>query len=170
MKTISAFFVPAFCFAQGLHFTETPSVRRFIDGAIEWSASISCADPALLLGSRVVFSLDGNLDGVGDTAVFATGLSSTALSPADCEGDYLSVRRLFFPSTPAVLRAELRSARAGSAGTLDSVTDVHSVLSGEIGSLLSLRRFCARPKNGEPEWVEVRNVSSVMAMLTKVRV
>jgi hypothetical protein len=168
MKTISAFFVPAVCLAQGLHFEGAPSVRRFADGSIEWSASITCEDPSLLLGSHVEFSLDGNADGVGDTAALSTALSSASLSPADCEGERLSIRRGFFPQFPAVLRAELFTARAGT-GSPDSLTDVHALLTGEIGSLLSLRRFCARPRDGEPEWIEVRNVSTVAISLAKVR-
>jgi hypothetical protein len=170
MKPISAFFAATLValvvsppHAEGPRFVEGPTVRRFSDGAIEWSASISCANPADLLGAKVVFSLDKNLDGMGDTAVV------TGLSPADCEDDRLPLHRAFFFSTPAVLRAEVQ-ARAGGSGNSDSVTDVRSILSGEVGSLLLLRTFCARPKNGEPEWIEIRNISDVTVSLEKVKV
>jgi hypothetical protein len=42
-------------------------------------------------------------------------------------------------------------------------------LTGEAGSLLTLRRFCARPRNGEPEWIEVRNVSALPVSLANAR-
>ena len=181
MKTRSAFFVPAFLtaaflaipvgHAQGLRFNGVPEARRFTDGTVEWAASVSCAEPALLLGARVAFSLDTDLEGGGDTA--GTPLAPSWLSPADCEGSTLPLRRGFSPGPPAVLRAELRTqmpaTRAGVSVSVDSVTDVHTLLMGEPGSLLSLPRFCARPKNGEPDWIEVRNVSRVPVALGKVR-
>jgi hypothetical protein len=166
MKNIRAFFASVLCGlvalagAQGLRFSQPPSAKRFSDGALEWSASVSCADPSLLLGARVVFSLRS---GLGEpSGPDAPSPPSLALSPAGCEGDRLPLRRAFFPGTPAVLRAELTDGG-------DSVTDVHSLLTGEAGSLLSLRRFCARPRNGEPEWIEVRNVSALPVSLSKVR-
>jgi hypothetical protein len=178
MKTIGAFFMAA-CIglsgfpppatAQGLRFVDPPSVRRFPDGALEWSGRVSCAEPALLLGARITFSLDSTLglstEGPGSAGVFA----SMALSPADCEDGLLAVHRGFFPSTPAVLRAELRRTRAGDGSLPDSVADVHSVPTGEAGALLAIRRFCARPKNGEPEWIEIRNVSTVAVSLAQAR-
>lgn len=164
MKPIRAFFmsllcVPAAVAAEGLRFLEPPAARRFADGALEWSASVSCAEPALLLGARIVFSLQAGLEeGEADAAVPAP----LALSPAGCEDDRLPVRRTFLAGAPAVLRAAL------STGA-DSVTDIHSLLTGDAGSLLALRRFCARPRNGEPEWIEVRNVAAVPVSLAKAR-
>jgi len=51
-----------------------------------------------------------------------------------------------------------------------TVSDSQTTFVGSIGSVLSMRRFCARPSNGEPEWIEIRNASSLPVTLTKVRV
>src|SRR5690606_9707553 len=62
----------------------------------------------------------------------------------------------------AVLRADLITAA-------DSIAARHDVFTGGAGALLRLARFCARPRNGEPEWIEVRNVSSRPVALASVR-
>jgi|GEM_PF-2715053 len=181
MKTLSAFFIafaglasfflPCSLQAQTPRFVGTPVIERFGSGGLEWTASVSCADPVALLGSRIVYSFDADLDGVGDTSgVYASSIAATSLSPGDCVNGVLPVRRSFVlssPSTalPAVLRAELWLARTPG----DSLADSYSLLTGPPGSLLSLRTFCASPKNGEPEWVEIRNVSTVTVSLNRVR-
>jgi hypothetical protein len=142
-------------------FVFPPVLERFPDGAIEWSARVSCAEPSALLGARVDFDFDFDLDGRGDTA------ASSALSPADCEEGMLSVRRGFFPPRAAVLRARLRS--PAREDRPDSVLDAHSLLTAGIGAPLSLHRFCARPQSGEPEWIELRNISIVPVSLAKVK-
>lgn len=189
MKTPSAFFagfaaslpsflLPSALFAQGPRFVSPPVIERFGSGGLEWSASVSCADPVALLGSRIAYSFDADLDGVGDTSgpyasppYLNTG-ASTSLSPGDCVDGVLPIRRSFVlalpaaaAAPPAVLRAELWLARTPE----DSLAESHSLLTGPPGSLLSLRTFCARPRNGEPEWVEIKNVSSVTVSLSRVR-
>lgn len=137
-------------------FAGEPFLERFAGGALEVSASVDCPDPVALAGARVDFGLDFDLDGVYEPA------GSSALYPGDCEGGALAVRRGLFPRGAAPLRLELRDAA-------DSLRDAREAFAGEAGSLLALHRFCARPRDGEPEWVEIANVSSGRVSLDKIR-
>jgi hypothetical protein len=181
MKIFSAFFVLAFAVSAtfpGPRFLGPPVLERLPGGALEWSTHVSCDDPVALLGAHIVFESDGDLDGVGDTVADSGIVRAlrfpTALSPADCNDASIEVRRplpkaLFSPSV--VLRAELRVRRAAERTgdqSPDSTIDVDFQVTGGPGSLLALDRFCARPKNGEPEWVEIRNVSTLTTGLAKV--
>ncbi len=131
-----------------------------------WRATVDCAPPVSLpplIGARVGFTYDFDLDGIADAT------DSLGVSPADCTDDGESgpgrialSRRLGTGRAAAVLRADLLSAA-------DSVAARHVVLTGGAGSLLRIARYCARPRNGEPEWIEVRNVSSRPVSLAQAR-
>ena len=143
--------------ASTLHFSASPVLEHFPDGSVEWSATLSCTDPSSLSGVRVLFSFDSDLDGVADGA-----RDSIVVSSATCENGQARLSRTFFPSSPASLTAELWQ------GVV--LSDHPSAFTGSLGTLLSILRFCARPTNGEPEWVELRNTSSGRINLSKVRI
>jgi hypothetical protein len=178
MKTLPAMPVHAFSaaavlavacvhcvFAQTLQtsrFVAPPVLTRLPTGGAEWSAAVDCnppVSPASLIGVRVVFSLDFDLDGIADAA------DSLGVSPADCgevEPGRILLRRVFRQPHPALLRADLRTPSG-------SIAASHFALTSGKGSLLAIARYCARPKNGEPEWIEVRNNTVFTVPLTKVR-
>jgi hypothetical protein len=140
-------------------FVAPPVITRHQDGAVEWSAAVDCASSAALtglIGARAVFALDRDLDGLAEAA------DSTGIAPADCEGGAVPLRRTFFPPHPAVLKAELRNA-AGATGA------THAVLTAGTGSLLAIARYCARPQDGEPEWIEIRNRTAFPVPLAAIR-
>lgn len=142
---------------EELRFLDSPVVTRFPGGGLEWTARVHCANPLSLQGARLLFFLDRGLDGAPVPA------DSAALSPGDCGGGELAVRRVLFPPHPAVLRAELRNAEGEPGGS-------HAILAGGGGTLLSIHRYCARPRDGEPEWIEILNASSAPVSLQDVRV
>lgn len=142
--------------AAPLKFSAPPTLERFPDGAVEWRAALNCADPPAFSDARILFSFDFNLDGEADGA-----RDSTLLSSADCDQGAVHVLRTFFPSGSGILTAELWQG--------NSASDRSFLFAGGIGSVLSMRRFCARPSNGEPEWVEMRNNSAVRVNLEKIK-
>ncbi len=146
--------------ASGLRFAAPPALAPAPGGGVLWSTHVSCADAPALIGAQVSFALDFDLDGAPDAA------DSLGISPADCEGDggsgRVALRRALRPAHPALLRAFLR-------GASGAPSDSHAALTAGAGSLLTVARYCARPKNGEPEWIEVRNNASFHVPLAKVR-
>jgi hypothetical protein len=169
MKPVGAFFVPVFMGillggaaspwasdSARVRFLGDPSVERFAGGGFGIAATVACPDPVALAGARVTWGFDFDLDGAFDPA------GASALAPGDCEHGILKLRRDLFPPAPAVLRLELRLVP-------DTLVDARALYPGEAGALLSLRRLCARPRNGEPEWVEVANASRAEVSLHKVR-
>lgn len=157
---LSAFLVPAT--ASPLRFAGTPVVAPPSSGssAPVWSAAVDCAPPVVLsglIGARVVLSADFDLDGTPDAA------DTLGISPADCdEAGRIPVRRRLAFAHPALLRAELRAADG-------TPVETHRALTHGAGSLLRIERYCARPRNGEPEWIEVRNRSGHPVALANVR-
>ena len=137
-------------------FSTPPAVERFSDGAVEWRTTLNCADPSVLSGVYILFSFDFDLDGAADTR------DSASLSSADCDQGTVHVLRTFFPPGSGILTAEMRQGNA--------VSDKSVLITGGIESVLSMHRFCARPSDGEPEWIEIRNNAGVRVDLTKVKV
>ena len=129
-------------------------------GSPLWSAAVDCAPPVALpalIGARVVFHFDVDLDGVADA------VDSIGISPADCGDDgRIALRRRLAFAHPALLRAELRAPD-------DSLAATRFALTHGAGSLLRIERYCARPRNGEPEWIEVRNAGAHAIPLTSLR-
>jgi hypothetical protein len=159
-------------FFWGVHAADT-SWLRFADppvlvhtaAGVEWRAAADCAPPvvlASLIGARVGFAYDFNLDGLADAT------DSLGISPSECGEDRESgpgrivLRRRLATVQAAVLRATLISPSG-------AVVDSHFVQTGGLGSMLRLSRFCAAPQNGEPEWIEVRNVTTVSVPLVRVK-
>lgn len=155
-----------------LRYADPPVVETTPVGR-EWRAAVDCAPPvslASLIGARVGFAFDADLDGVSDAA------DSLGISPADCgesaPGRIVLRRRFSPPATAgtaqgafldaAVVRATLRAAT-------DTVADARAMLTAGTGSMLRIARFCARPRNGEPEWVELRNAAPRALSLARVR-
>ncbi len=158
-----------------LRYADPPVVASGPAGP-EWRAAVDCAPPVSLpslIGARVGFAYDFDLDGIADAA------DSLGVSPADCSLDGTSApgrialtrrlgnqggshRDVGSAGDAAVLRADLLTAG-------DSVVARHLTLTTAPGRLLRIVRYCARPRNGEPEWIEVRNVSSRPLALTQVR-
>ena len=128
------------------------ALELFPDGAAEWRGMISCPDPMALQGASVILAFDFDLDGLADGE-----RDSIAFSPAECARDTLEMARTLFPGRPGLLLAVLRGA--------DGNADPRAVFAGAPGSLLSIRHFCARPENGEPEWVELR-IENIAATAT----
>lgn len=148
--------------SQDLRYAVPPAVELLPGGAVEWTAAADCSTPAALnalLGARLVFTLDFDLDGTADAA------DSSGVSPGDCEDGQVLLRRTFFPAHPAVLRATLRE--GSGAGSMAAA--VHTALTTEAGGLLAIDRYCARPAQGEPEWIEVRNRTEFYVGLDRVR-
>lgn len=155
-----------------LRYTDPPHVALTPAGP-EWRAAVDCAPPVALpslIGARVGFTYDFDLDGITEEADAADSLG---ISPADCRVDgesapgRIPLRRRLAPQggdngDAAVLRADLITAA-------DSVVARHVLLTKGSGSLLRIVRYCARPRHGEPEWIEVRNVSARPLALTQVR-
>src|SRR5690606_27606056 len=155
-----------------LRYTDPPHVALTPAGP-EWRAAVDCAPPVALpslIGARVGFTYDFDLDGITEEADAADSLG---ISPADCRVDgesapgRIPLRRRLAPQggdngDAAVLRADLVTAA-------DSVAARHVLLTKGSGSLLRIVRYCARPRHGEPEWIEVRNVSARPLALTQVR-
>ncbi len=137
-----------------LKFSVPPSVQGFPDGAVEWNASLACPDPLALSGAKILFSVDFDLDGIADFQ------DSVVLSSADCENGEAHPLKTLFPKAIGILTAVLRQ---GS-----TVSDQSSAFTGEIGGLLSIHHFCARPANGEPEWIELHNASTVSVSVAKI--
>jgi hypothetical protein len=88
-----------------LRFESPPALSIAPGGGVLWSASVACFDPPALIGARVAFALDFDLDGIPDEA------DTLGVSPADCEGgqdgDRIVLRRTLRPAHPALLRAML---------------------------------------------------------------
>lgn len=143
--------------ATPLKFSSPPALARFSDGALEWSASLNCADPTVLSGARVFFSFDFDLDGLAEG-----NRDSIMLSTANCENGKVKLLQTFFPPNSGLLTAELRQG--------DDISDQNQAFTGGMGSVLSLHRFCARPGNGEPEWIEVQNSSATRIVLAGIKV
>lgn len=131
----------------------------------EWRAAVDCAPPVSLpslIGARVAFAYDFDLDGVVDAA------DTLGISPADCDegasapGRIALSRRLGSTRAAAVLRADLLTAS-------DTLAARHVHMTGGSGSLLRIVRYCARPRNGEPEWIELRNVAAHPLVLAQAR-
>ncbi len=141
--------------ADSLTFAAPPQARRFADGAVEWSADLLCPDPDAVPGTFLAFAWDADLDGRPDS-----GWDTTRPAVQDCRNGRLTVARTFFPPGPALLYAEL--------GASGRVAQVETTLAGTAGSLLAIRRFCARPENGEPEWVVIANNAAVPVRLDQV--
>lgn len=143
--------------ANPLRFGEAPRIEAAPGGGALWSALVPCGDPPALIGARIAFALDFDLDEIPDAS------DTLGISPADCEGGRVALRRALRPAHPALLRAYLLG--SGSVAPSDS----HAALTAGAGSLLAIARYCARPKNGEPEWIEVRNNAAFEVPLAKVR-
>lgn len=146
--------------AGGFEFATPPALRPS-GGGVEWSASVNCADPApsAWIGARVVFRYDFDLDGVAEAR------DTLGIAAADCGEETparIVLRRRLVAAPPAELRAVLQTP-AGQNGAS------HSLLTAGSGSLIAISRFCARPKNGEPEWIEVRNPTAFTLPLARVR-
>ena len=153
-----AFLAGGTAFATSLRFATTPTLSTVSGGALVWTASVACEDPPALIGARVAFAFDFDLDGAPD-AVDTLGISA-----ADCDDSaaHVALRRLLRPAHPALLRATLLDAAGAPA-------DSHAVLTSGLGGLLAIARYCARPANGEPEWIEVRNGVDFPVSLTRAR-
>ncbi len=137
-------------------FDASPAVVRHSGGILEWEADLRCPGPVATQGARLLFGFDRNLDGAPDA------VDTLPLAAGDCLDGLLRVRRTFPPPFPSVLRTEIRDARGNTGGS-------HGVLTAGGGSLLSIHRYCARPRDGEPEWVEILNVSQVPVSLQHAR-
>src|SRR5690554_3253025 len=115
-----------------------PPALVFTSTGPEWRAAVDSAPPVslpALIGARVGFSYDFDLDGVADAT------DSLGISPADCRDDGASGpgrialrRRLGASRDAAVLRADLITAA-------DSIAARHDVFTGGAGALLRLARF-----------------------------
>lgn len=150
---------------SSLRFEAPPTLSPAPGGGVLWAASVACVDPPALIGARVVFGFDFDLDGVSDAT------DTLGVSPADCRtdgedtdghGDRVALRRTLRPANPAILGARLVDAPGAPA-------DSQVALTAGIGSLLAISAYCARPKNGEPEWIEMRNRAAFGAPLGRVR-
>jgi len=140
-----------------LRFVEGPALERSVStGDILWRASVGCdasVPGSLLVGARVALASDLDLDRVADA------VDTVAVAPADCDdAGRIPLRRRLSPA-PAALRASLLTPGG-------SVVASHELLTAGAGSLLRLTRYCAAPQNGEPEWIEVRNVASRALAMT----
>jgi hypothetical protein len=149
--------------ADSLRFASTPSLTPASGGGVLWASSVACDDPPALIGARVAFALDFDLDGAPDA------VDTLGVSPADCAGESgdvvtISLRRVLRPAHPALLRAALLDPSDTSS---DAPADSHAALTAGPGSLLAIARYCARPQNGEPEWIELRNNTGFRIPLEK---
>jgi hypothetical protein len=146
--------------AASLRFETPPALSPAPGGGVLWTASVACNDPPALIGARVAFALEYDLN--EDSSGAPAAADTLGVSPADCEDGRVALRRILRPAHPALLRASLRDSSGAPA-------DSHAVLTAGIGSLLSISSYCARPKNGEPEWIEVRNNTAFHVSLAKIR-
>jgi hypothetical protein len=152
------FVLPAVPHAGSIpRFIAEPELTRFPGGGFEWTARIGCVSPHHMQDARLLFLHDRNLDGLPDVA------DTLALPSGDCRDGELAFRRIALPQFPALVRVELKGGEGETGGT-------HAFLASEGGSLLSIHRYCARPRDGEPEWIEILNVSPVPVSLQHVRV
>jgi hypothetical protein len=138
--------------AQQYGYAHSPTLAPAPGGGVEWSASVDCSTvaPAAWIGARVTFAFDADLDGVPEIQ------DSLSVPAGDCgeeEPGRILLRRRWSSVPPSVLFGSLQTPS-------EKIVASHAMQTAGIGSLLSLSRFCARPKNGEPEWVEVRNAST----------
>jgi hypothetical protein len=149
-------------FAQEYRYVVPPMLAPAPGGGLEWSASVDChaAAPAAWIGARVAFAFDTDLDGVPEMR------DSLVIPAGDCgeeEAGRIRLRRRWSFASTAVLRSALQNPAGETVAT-------HAAQTAGSGSLLKLSRFCARPRNGEPEWIEVRNVSAHTIVLASSRV
>ncbi|HEX2613738.1 MAG TPA: lamin tail domain-containing protein [Fibrobacteria bacterium] len=147
--------------APSLRFEARPTLAAAPGGGVLWSASVPCDDPPAMVGARVFFALDFDLDGAPDAA------DTLGVSPADCgsdegDGSRVALRRALRPAHAALLRALIVDPAGAPA-------DSHFALTAGAGSILSISSYCARPKNGEPEWIEIRNNAAFAAPTAKLR-
>lgn len=146
--------------SSSLRFVENPTREQGSStGDVFWRAAIDCGPSvplSLLVGARVALASDFDLDGAFDA------VDTLGVAPTDCDdAGRIALRRRVF-ATPAVLRASLLTP-AGK------VAVSHDLLTRGTGSLVRLTRFCAAPQNGEPEWIEIRNVSAYTIPLARVK-
>lgn len=131
----------------GIRFVSPPLTHRFPDGITEWEASVWGSKPESGIGIKIRFFLDRDFDG------FPENLSdSVSLDPGTWDAGKFQVFHTFPLAWEGMLVAEIWDANQ----RLDKVMHF-------LGSRpsLSIRRFCASPEKGEPEWLEVQNTSAL---------